>query len=57
MWAHPNMTVGHLVLAGGFTAYILVGVYYEEKDMHASVPSYQDYEKRVPGFIPTGRKK
>ncbi len=57
MWAHPNMTLGHLLLAGGFTVYILIGVHYEEKDMHATVEAYKDYANRVPGFIPTGRKK
>ena len=33
LWATPRMTVGHLLLAGGFTAYVLIAMRYEERDL------------------------
>jgi len=33
MWATPRMTVGHALLALGFTAYVLIGMRYEERDL------------------------
>jgi methanethiol S-methyltransferase len=34
-WATPRMTIGHLVLAGGMTAYILIAIGLEEGDLTA----------------------
>jgi methanethiol S-methyltransferase len=52
LWATPTMTVTHLVLALGLSAYILVGVRFEERDLIAEHPEYATYRQRVPMFIP-----
>lgn len=33
VWATPQMTAGHLLLAVGFTAYVLIAMRYEERDL------------------------
>ncbi|MDX2203408.1 MAG: NnrU family protein [Hyphomicrobiaceae bacterium] len=35
VWATPRMTLGHLLLALGLTAYLLIGMRYEERDLAA----------------------
>jgi len=35
MWAAPQMTVGHLLLATGMTLYVLMALRYEERDLVA----------------------
>jgi protein-S-isoprenylcysteine O-methyltransferase Ste14 len=52
LWAAPTMTVTHLALAAGLTAYILIGMRFEEKDLVATHPEYEAYRKRVPMLIP-----
>ncbi len=32
-WSAPHMTVGHLLLAGGMTLYIAIGMTFEERDL------------------------
>jgi protein-S-isoprenylcysteine O-methyltransferase Ste14 len=58
LWATPTMTVGHLILTGGFTAYILVAVAYEERDLVAHFgDTYRRYQRTVPQLLPRpGRK-
>lgn len=52
-WATPRMTTGHFLLAAGFTAYILVGIWYEERDLVAAFGSrYADYRRRVGMLLP-----
>lgn len=52
-WATPEMTVSHLMLAVLMTAYILIGVGYEERDLiRAFGKTYSDYRARVPAYIP-----
>jgi len=59
-WAGPTMTVGHLLFAAVTTAYILVALQLEERDLlkeHGA--SYQSYRERVPMLVPgakLGRK-
>ena len=36
MWATPNMSVGHALLAAGMTIYVLIAMRYEERDLAAS---------------------
>jgi protein-S-isoprenylcysteine O-methyltransferase Ste14 len=52
LWSAPTMTVTHLVLAAGLTAYILIGVRFEEKDLIATHPEYEAYRRRVPMLVP-----
>lgn len=51
-WATPTMTVTHLVLAGALTAYILMAIRLEERDLSAAHPEYAVYRTRVPMLIP-----
>lgn len=58
-WAAPLMTVGHLVFALGATGYILVGVWFEERDLVAQFGErYRAYRKEVPMLLPRlGRER
>jgi methanethiol S-methyltransferase len=52
-WAAPTMTWGHLLFSVMTTAYIIVGVHLEERDLRAAHPdSYADYKRRVPMLVP-----
>jgi len=52
-WATPTMTAGHLLLAAGMTAYMLVAVVYEERDLIAHFGrQYEEYRQRIPMFVP-----
>jgi methanethiol S-methyltransferase len=57
-WFTPTMTVAHLVFAVITTAYILVGLQLEERDLVAIYgQAYADYRDRVPMLIPFSRRK
>ena len=52
-WATPTMTVTHLVFAIATTAYILIAIQLEEKDLiDALGDDYRGYRERVPMIIP-----
>ena len=51
-WFAPTMTLSHLVLAAGLSAYILVAIRYEERDLMREHREYADYRQRVPMLIP-----
>lgn len=52
-WTTPTMSVGHLLFAGLMTAYMLVAIPIEERDLvslHGD--RYRDYRERVPALMP-----
>jgi methanethiol S-methyltransferase len=51
-WATPTMTTAHLLFAAGMTAYILVAIGYEERDLAAHHAGYAEYRRRVPMLVP-----
>ena len=54
-WATPHLTVGHLLFAGLMTSYILIGIYFEERDLaRTHGQAYRDYQMRVPKLVPFG---
>jgi len=53
LFAAPTMSRGRLLLALGLTAYIAIGVRFEERDLvQAYGDAYRAYRDRVPGFLP-----
>jgi len=52
-WFAPTMTVGHALLAGGMTVYILVAIRYEERDLLAALGEpYRRWRSATPMFVP-----
>ncbi|HEW97866.1 MAG: isoprenylcysteine carboxylmethyltransferase family protein [Candidatus Parabeggiatoa sp. nov. 3] len=53
LWASPTMSVGHLILAIGFTVYIFIGIHFEEKNMVADLGEvYEQYQQHTSKLIP-----
>lgn len=57
-WSTPYMTAAHLVFAIATTAYILVAIKLEEKDLvREHGKKYIEYRKNVPMLFPFGKKQ
>ena len=57
-WATPRMTAGHFVFAIATTAYILIALQLEERDL-ASIhgTTYEEYRRQVSMLLPIPKKR
>ena len=57
-WATPKMTLGHLVFAVATTAYMLIAIQLEERDMtEIHGDAYREYQREVSMLIPLPKGK
>ena len=55
-WAAPTMTAGHLLFSVGCTGYILIGIWFEERDLVALYgDKYRRYRDQVGMLLPSRR--
>jgi methanethiol S-methyltransferase len=54
-WCTPTMTVTHLLFAVMTSAYILVAIQLEERDLMRAHPEYAGYRRAVPMLVPALR--
>jgi len=51
-WCTPSMSATHLMFALATTAYILLAIQFEERDLMRVHPEYAEYRKQVPMLVP-----
>ena len=56
-WATPTMTLTHLVFAIATTAYILIAIQLEERDLIDAHPEYAEYRRNVPMLVPFTKRR
>ncbi len=56
-WSAPVMSSAHLVFAIATTAYILIAIQFEERDLVRLHGEYAEYRRRVPMILPIGSSK
>jgi protein-S-isoprenylcysteine O-methyltransferase Ste14 len=57
-WATPKMTAGHLLLAAGMSAFMLLAIPYEERDLTTLFgDDYRRYRASVGGLVPRFRRR
>ena len=57
-WMTPTMTLAHLLFSVATTAYILLAIQFEERDLvreHGA--SYEAYRRSVPMLVPFARRR
>ncbi|MEM7358360.1 MAG: methyltransferase [Pseudomonadota bacterium] len=53
VWATPSMSMTQLILSFGFTVYIFIGLWYEERDLVESIgQDYVDYKQETGKLFP-----
>jgi protein-S-isoprenylcysteine O-methyltransferase Ste14 len=57
-WGAPTMTAGHFLFSAGMSAYILIAIRFEERDLvqHIGEP-YQRYREQVPALVPRAGRR
>jgi protein-S-isoprenylcysteine O-methyltransferase Ste14 len=56
-WAAPSMSMTHLLFALATSAYILIAIQFEERDLMAIHPEYAGYRRSVPMLVPFARSQ
>lgn len=56
-WSTPHMTQGHLVFTVAMTAYIFMGIHFEERDLVRTFGArYETYQRRTNMLVPVPRR-
>lgn len=53
IWSTPTMSQGRLLLVGVLTAYLFIGLAFEERDLEREFgEAYREHRRRVPSLVP-----